>query len=43
MSKDEQAKKAIDDVFTDGDDDDETLGRLQALHEYIEHLMDRIR
>jgi len=43
MSKDEQAKKAIDDVFTDSDDEDETLDRLQALREYIEHLMDRIR
>lgn len=43
MSKDEQARKAIDDVFTDSTDEDETLNRLKALREYIEHLMDRIQ
>ena len=43
MTKDEEARKAINEVFADAVDEDETLNRLRALREYIEQLMDRIR
>ena len=43
MTKDEEARKAINEVFADAVDEDETLNRLEALREYIEQLMDRIR
>ncbi len=43
MAKDEQIKKALDELLAERKDEDETLSRLQTPREYIERLMDRIR
>lgn len=44
MTLEEQAEKAIDEVFADRSvDEEETLNRLQALREHIEILMSAIK